>query len=145
MNIDMIRAAATRLKARARRTPLLNSPFIDEIAGRRVWVKAECLQHTGSFKFRGGWSALSALDPEVIGEVLNVIRKLNTEHDLTMLMVTHQMGFAKKFLIACVFSTREKSPNRVRRSSYSAIRKTLAPSNFSVRCWMLTNHFVFNQ
>lgn len=38
----------------------------------------------------------SALDPEVIGEVLNVIRKLNSEHQLTMLMVTHQMGFAKE-------------------------------------------------
>ena len=38
----------------------------------------------------------SALDPEVIGEVLNVIRQLHSEHDLTMLMVTHQMGFAKE-------------------------------------------------
>jgi len=38
----------------------------------------------------------SALDPEVIGEVLNVIRKLNSEHNLTMLMVTHQMGFARE-------------------------------------------------
>ena len=62
MNIDMIRAAATRLNGHARLTPLLNSPFIDDLAGRRVWVKPECLQHTGSFKFRGAWSALSALD-----------------------------------------------------------------------------------
>jgi len=38
----------------------------------------------------------SALDPEVIGEVLNVIRYLNSEYKLTMLMVTHQMGFAKE-------------------------------------------------
>ena len=38
----------------------------------------------------------SALDPEVIGEVTNVIKKLNDEHDLTMLMVTHQMGFARE-------------------------------------------------
>lgn len=38
----------------------------------------------------------SALDPEVIGEVTNVIRKLNDEHDLTILMVTHQMGFARE-------------------------------------------------
>jgi len=38
----------------------------------------------------------SALDPEVIGEVLNVIRKLAEEESLTMLMVTHQMGFAKE-------------------------------------------------
>ncbi|RWG80885.1 MAG: ectoine/hydroxyectoine ABC transporter ATP-binding protein EhuA [Mesorhizobium sp.] len=37
----------------------------------------------------------SALDPEVIGEVTNVIRKLVAEHNLTMLMVTHQMGFAR--------------------------------------------------
>jgi len=37
----------------------------------------------------------SALDPEVIGEVTAVIRKLVSEHNLTMLMVTHQMGFAK--------------------------------------------------
>ena len=37
----------------------------------------------------------SALDPEVIGEVTNVIRQLVDAHNLTMLMVTHQMGFAK--------------------------------------------------
>ncbi len=61
MNIDMIRAAAKRLDGHARRTPILTSPFLDEIAGRRVFVKPECLQHTGSFKFRGGWSAISAL------------------------------------------------------------------------------------
>lgn len=65
MNIEMIRAAAERLKGHARVTPLLSSPFLDEIAGRRVLVKAECLQHTGSFKYRGGRSALSAMDPEV--------------------------------------------------------------------------------
>lgn len=64
MNIDMIRAAAKRLEGHARRTPLLNSPYLDEIAGRRIWIKPECLQHTGSFKFRGGWSAVSALDEQ---------------------------------------------------------------------------------
>ena len=62
MNIEMIRAAAGRLEGHARRTPLLGSPFLDEIAGRRVWVKPECLQHTGSFKYRGGRAAVSALD-----------------------------------------------------------------------------------
>ena len=65
MNIDMIRAAARRLDGHARRTPLLSSPFLDAAAGRRVWIKPECLQRTGSFKFRGAWSALSALDPDV--------------------------------------------------------------------------------
>jgi ectoine/hydroxyectoine ABC transporter ATP-binding protein len=37
----------------------------------------------------------SALDPEVIGEVTTVIRNLVAQHNLTMLMVTHQMGFAR--------------------------------------------------
>ena len=37
----------------------------------------------------------SALDPELCGEVLSVIRTLGSEHNLTMLMVTHQMGFAR--------------------------------------------------
>ena len=37
-----------------------------------------------------------SLDPEVVGEVLNVIRSLNKEHNLTMIMVTHQMGFARE-------------------------------------------------
>jgi polar amino acid transport system ATP-binding protein len=39
----------------------------------------------------------SALDPELVGEVLSVIRRLGSELDLTMLMVTHQMGFAREF------------------------------------------------
>ncbi len=47
----------------------------------------------------------SALDPELCGEVLNVIRRLGSEHKLTMLMVTHQMGFAREFADrVCFFS-----------------------------------------
>ncbi|NOC84476.1 threonine/serine dehydratase [Ruegeria sp. HKCCD6428] len=58
---EMIEAAAERLKGHVRETPILSSPFLDTLAGRRIWVKPECLQHTGSFKFRGAWSAISAL------------------------------------------------------------------------------------
>jgi polar amino acid transport system ATP-binding protein len=39
----------------------------------------------------------SALDPELVGEVLHVIRQLGSAHPLTMLIVTHEMGFAKEF------------------------------------------------
>src|SRR5690606_16788474 len=38
----------------------------------------------------------SALDPELVGEVLSVIQRLAEEHDLTVLMVTHEMQFAKR-------------------------------------------------
>lgn len=62
MNIGLIRAAEMRLQGHVRRTPILSSPFLDDIAGRRLLVKAECLQYTGSFKYRGARSALSAMD-----------------------------------------------------------------------------------
>ncbi len=61
----MIRAARARIGHNLRRTPLLSSPALDAIAGRRVLVKAECLQVTGSFKARGGWSAVSAIPEDV--------------------------------------------------------------------------------
>lgn len=61
--IAAIRAAAARARG-IRRTPMLGAAALDRIAGRRLLVKAECLQVTGSFKARGGWAAVSALAPE---------------------------------------------------------------------------------
>ncbi|WP_298561356.1 threonine/serine dehydratase [uncultured Aliiroseovarius sp.] len=61
VNINEIRNAARRNAGHVRRTPLLTSPFLDEIAGRQVYVKPECLQHTGSFKYRGAHNAISQL------------------------------------------------------------------------------------
>ena len=60
-DITQIEAAAARMQGHVRRTPLLNAPLLDQVIGRRIFVKAECLQVTGSFKARGGWSAVSAL------------------------------------------------------------------------------------
>jgi len=68
-DLTMIRAAAKRMAGHARLTPLLNAPLLDAIAGRRVFVKAECLQLTGSFKFRGAWSAVSGLPPGMGGVI----------------------------------------------------------------------------
>ncbi len=65
MNIDRIEAAAARLDGYAVRTPLLNAPLLDAFAGRRIFVKTECLQKTGSFKYRGARSAVSNLSPAV--------------------------------------------------------------------------------
>ncbi|MFO1210179.1 MAG: threonine/serine dehydratase [Amaricoccus sp.] len=62
-DIARIRAAAARARG-IRPTPLLAAAALDRIAGRRVLVKAECLQVTGSFKARGAWAAVSALAPE---------------------------------------------------------------------------------
>ncbi|MFN3834941.1 MAG: threonine/serine dehydratase [Glycocaulis sp.] len=58
---DDVVAAAARLRGLAVRTPLLWSPALDEAVGGRVLVKAECLQRTGSFKFRGAYNALALM------------------------------------------------------------------------------------
>ena len=61
-DVDDVREAAVRLHGKAALTPLLSSPQIDARLGAHVLVKAECLQRTGSFKFRGAYNALSQLD-----------------------------------------------------------------------------------
>ncbi|WEJ08582.1 ectoine/hydroxyectoine ABC transporter ATP-binding protein EhuA [Sinorhizobium prairiense] len=50
----------------------------------------------------------SALDPELVEEVLNVMRKLAAETDMTMLLVTHEMGFAHDFADRVLFLDRGK-------------------------------------
>ena len=53
--------AARKLEGVAVRTPLLRSEALDDAAGGRVLVKAECLQRTGSFKIRGAYNRLVRL------------------------------------------------------------------------------------
>jgi threonine dehydratase len=60
--IDDIRAAAQRLAGQAVVTPLVESPALNKRLGGRLLVKAETLQRTGSFKFRGAYNALVQLD-----------------------------------------------------------------------------------
>jgi threonine dehydratase len=54
-------AAADTLAGRAVVTPLLESPLLNERIGGRLLLKAECLQRTGSFKFRGAFNRLSGI------------------------------------------------------------------------------------
>ncbi|MFA6265627.1 MAG: threonine/serine dehydratase [Pseudolabrys sp.] len=56
-----VEGAVQRLKGVAVRTPLINAPVLDERLGARVFLKAEILQRTGSFKFRGAYNRLSQI------------------------------------------------------------------------------------
>lgn len=56
-------SAAARIKGAILRTPIMRSDVLDERAKGRIFLKAECLQLTGSFKFRGAYNRLSALSP----------------------------------------------------------------------------------
>lgn len=61
---DTICAAAQTIKGHAVQTPLLESPALNKKLGGRLFIKAEMLQKTGSFKFRGAFNALSQLNDE---------------------------------------------------------------------------------
>ena len=57
-------AAAATLAGVALRTPLVTSPVLDAATGARVFLKAETLQRTGSFKFRGAYNKISSIPKE---------------------------------------------------------------------------------
>ena len=59
-----IDAAAKQLASVAVRTPLINAPALDDRLGARVFLKAETLQRTGSFKFRGAYNKISSIPVE---------------------------------------------------------------------------------
>ena len=61
LNFERVTNAVERI---ARRTPLLRAPELSDQLGRPVWLKAECLQVTGSFKVRGAAARLSALNDQ---------------------------------------------------------------------------------
>jgi threonine dehydratase len=61
-----VQAAALRLKGVARRTPLLESEVLNALAGGRILLKAEPLQRTGSFKFRGAYNTISQIQAPAV-------------------------------------------------------------------------------
>jgi threonine dehydratase len=63
ITFDDVKAARRRLEGHAVVTPLLSSPDLDARTGGRVFVKAEPLQRTGSFKFRGAYNRIAQIAP----------------------------------------------------------------------------------
>ncbi|HEX2085812.1 MAG TPA: pyridoxal-phosphate dependent enzyme [Solirubrobacteraceae bacterium] len=63
---DDVRRAARTLEGVARRTPVVTSRSVDEVAGASLFLKAECFQRTGSFKIRGAYTHVSSLDDGVL-------------------------------------------------------------------------------
>lgn len=63
---DDVLDAARKLSGLAVKTPLLESQALNRRAGGRLLLKAECLQKTGSFKFRGAFNCISRLAPDAL-------------------------------------------------------------------------------
>ncbi len=63
-SFEDVQDAAGRLEGQAVKTPLITNRALDAAAGAKVFVKAECLQRTGSFKFRGAYNRICRLTRE---------------------------------------------------------------------------------
>ncbi|MTI19232.1 threonine/serine dehydratase [Rhodobacteraceae bacterium RKSG542] len=61
LTFSEIIAASKRIEKRAFKTPLLRNDKLDQLVGGRVFIKPECLQQTGSFKFRGAFNRLQLI------------------------------------------------------------------------------------
>ena len=64
LTMDAIRQAQARIAPYALKTPLLRMECLDAALGCQVYVKAECMQRTGSFKLRGAMNRALTLTPE---------------------------------------------------------------------------------
>jgi len=64
VSFEDIAAAHERIKAHAKRTPVLTSATVDALTGAKVFFKCENFQRMGAFKFRGAFNALSQLPEE---------------------------------------------------------------------------------
>jgi len=85
-----IEAAARRLEGKAVVTPLLESPLLNELVGGRLLIKAEPLQRTGSFKFRGAYNCISRLDDDAIKR--GVVAFSSGNHAQGVAAAAHALG-----------------------------------------------------
>lgn len=93
MNPAMVRDAASRIAGRVRRTPFLTT----EIAGIRVHLKLESLQHTGSFKPRGAFNRV--LGEKAIPDA-GVLAASGGNHGAALAFVAHELGIPCEIFVA---------------------------------------------
>lgn len=85
-----VEAAARLLEGVAHRTPVLTSRRLDELAGGRLFLKAEHLQRVGAFKFRGAYTALSRLDEQQ--RVSGVVSYSSGNHAQAVALAARELG-----------------------------------------------------
>jgi threonine dehydratase len=94
---DDVQAAATWLADHAVRTPVVRSASLDAIAGTRLWLKAENLQTSGSYKFRGALRAVSRIAHE--GRGTGVIAQSTGNHALAVAVAATRYGLSATLVL----------------------------------------------
>ena len=85
-------AAAARIAAHARLTPIAISRSLDEISGARLHFKCEQLQRSGAFKFRGACNSVWALDADTAKR--GVVTHSSGNHGAALALAAHGRGIA---------------------------------------------------
>jgi len=90
--VDDVLAAAARIAAHACVTPVLRSRTLDALTGATVVFKAEHLQRSGAFKFRGACNAVWALDEEQARR--GVVTHSSGNHGAALALAARTRGIA---------------------------------------------------
>ena len=94
---EAVRMAAARIAAHIRRTPLVRSPELSDIAGGDVYLKLENEQLTGSFKLRGALNALSCLSPSQ--KAAGIVASSAGNHGLGVASAAKTLGIKAKVYV----------------------------------------------
>ena len=97
ISIDDIQAARARLAGVSYVTPLLESQFLNRLAGRRVLIKPECLQKTGSFKIRGAFNKIACLSETE--RQAGVVAYSSGNHAQGVAAAAHAMGVSARIVM----------------------------------------------
>lgn len=89
-SFEGVRDAARQLAGHAVRTPLIESPALNEHLGGRVLMKAENLQRAGAFKFRGAWNRISRLTADELNR--GVVAYSSGNHAQAVACAARMMG-----------------------------------------------------
>ena len=89
-SFEGVRDAARQIAGHAVRTPLIESPALNERLGGRVLMKAEHLQVAGAFKFRGAWNRISRLTSEELAR--GVVAYSSGNHAQAVAAAARRMG-----------------------------------------------------
>jgi threonine dehydratase len=89
---DDVAGAADWLRDRVVRTPVVRSAALDRIAGARLWLKAENLQTSGSYKFRGALRAIGRIAEQ--GQHRGVIAQSTGNHAVAVAVAADRYGLA---------------------------------------------------
>lgn len=98
VTIDDVRAARERIMPSLRRTPLIANAALGAVTGHEVFIKAENLQMTGSFKARGALNALSLLNDEQRARGVTTFSAGN--HGAGLAFAASQLGVACRVYMA---------------------------------------------